>query len=129
MDTDLSISRDRFRLVPGWVYWSGMFLATAMTAGIAFHWTVNRIYVPVGHSLLLRYKGPSCHWEQKRHAPAIGPKRDKLVFSEKCAARAATSIAPFGTNGKFMKTSKSCRTSRNRHVSNGRCAVGRTIPG
>ena len=23
-----------------------------------FHWTVNRVYVPEGHSLLLRYKGP-----------------------------------------------------------------------
>ena len=24
----------------------------------AFHWTINRIYVPQGHSLMLRYKGP-----------------------------------------------------------------------
>jgi hypothetical protein len=27
-------------------------------AGFLFHWTVNRIYVDPGHSLLLRYKGP-----------------------------------------------------------------------
>lgn len=27
-------------------------------AGTAFHWTVNRVYVPEGQSLLLRYKGP-----------------------------------------------------------------------
>ncbi len=26
--------------------------------GLAFHWTVNRVYVPEGQSLLLRYKGP-----------------------------------------------------------------------
>jgi hypothetical protein len=23
-----------------------------------FNWTVNRVYVPEGHSLMLRYKGP-----------------------------------------------------------------------
>jgi len=27
-------------------------------AGLGFHWTVNRVYVPEGMSLLLRYKGP-----------------------------------------------------------------------
>ena len=27
-------------------------------AGLAFHWTVNRVYVPEGFSLQLRYKGP-----------------------------------------------------------------------
>lgn len=26
--------------------------------GTIFHWSVNRIYVPEGHSLMLRYKGP-----------------------------------------------------------------------
>ncbi len=27
-------------------------------AGAVFHWTVNRVYVPEGQSLMLRYKGP-----------------------------------------------------------------------
>ena len=26
--------------------------------GLGFLWTVNRVYVPEGHSLMLRYKGP-----------------------------------------------------------------------
>lgn len=33
-------------------------LAIILGFGIAFHWTVNRIYVPEKHSLMLRYKGP-----------------------------------------------------------------------
>src|SRR4051795_7097216 len=41
------------------------FIAAAAVAALAlvlfalgFHWFVNRVYVPPGHSLLLRYKGP-----------------------------------------------------------------------
>src|SRR5262249_40315580 len=35
------------------------FAAVALVLGaLAFHWMVNRVYVPPGHSLLLRYKGP-----------------------------------------------------------------------
>ncbi len=33
-------------------------LTSLLVAYGVFEWTVNRIYVPVGHSLLLRYKGP-----------------------------------------------------------------------
>lgn len=33
-------------------------LGTAVIGYEAFEWSINRIYVPVGHSLLLRYKGP-----------------------------------------------------------------------
>lgn len=33
-----------------------------MLAGLAFHWTVNRYYVPPGYSLQLRYKGPLVMW-------------------------------------------------------------------
>ena len=29
-----------------------------LIAGTCFHWGVNRVYVPEGQSLLLRYKGP-----------------------------------------------------------------------
>ena len=30
----------------------------ALTGSLFFHWTINRIYVDEGYSLLLRYKGP-----------------------------------------------------------------------
>jgi regulator of protease activity HflC (stomatin/prohibitin superfamily) len=33
-------------------------LACALVAYETFQWTINRVYVPVGYSLLLRYKGP-----------------------------------------------------------------------
>ena len=37
----------------------GLFAAgCVLIAYGSFEWTINRIYVPVGHSLLLRYKGP-----------------------------------------------------------------------
>ncbi len=35
-----------------------MLLAFVLIAGAGFHWTVNRVYVPEGQSLMLRYKGP-----------------------------------------------------------------------
>lgn len=36
----------------------GLALTALLVVGLIFHWTVNRVYVPEGHSLLLRYKGP-----------------------------------------------------------------------
>ena len=33
-------------------------LASILAGYVAFDWTINRVYVPVRHSLLLRYKGP-----------------------------------------------------------------------
>ena len=33
-------------------------LGSILLAYVTFDWTINRVYVPVGHSLLLRYKGP-----------------------------------------------------------------------
>lgn len=36
----------------------GMALVILLVVVGIFHWTVNRVYVPEGHSLLLRYKGP-----------------------------------------------------------------------
>lgn len=36
----------------------GLALVLLLLLGLIFHWSVNRIYVPDGHSLLLRYKGP-----------------------------------------------------------------------
>ncbi len=45
-------------LIAGVVLWQG------------FDWTVNRIYVPEGKSLLLRYKGPLLFtWGNKYAAP------------------------------------------------------------
>ena len=41
-------------LVPGLV----ALALIAVCGATVFHWTVNRVYVPVGKSLLLRYKGP-----------------------------------------------------------------------
>lgn len=44
-----------------WVKRIGAAAVVALVLGIGllgFHWFVNRIYVPPGHSLLLRYKGP-----------------------------------------------------------------------
>src|SRR5262245_5104903 len=46
------------------------FAAVAIGLGaLAFHWTVNRIYVPPGHSLLLRYKGPLLFGSRKTAQP------------------------------------------------------------
>jgi regulator of protease activity HflC (stomatin/prohibitin superfamily) len=36
---------------------------------LGFHWFVNRIYVPPGHSLLLRYKGPLLFGSRKTAQP------------------------------------------------------------
>lgn len=33
-------------------------LVAALLVALGFHWTINRVYVPEGHSLRLRYKGP-----------------------------------------------------------------------
>lgn len=41
-------------------------LAVAMGA---FHWTINRVYVPVNHSLKLRYKGPILFGQAKQAKP------------------------------------------------------------
>ncbi|MEM9412241.1 MAG: band 7 protein, partial [Planctomycetota bacterium] len=35
-----------------------MAVLVVVAACFAFHWTVNRVYVPQGQSLLLRFKGP-----------------------------------------------------------------------
>lgn len=37
---------------------AGLLLVMMLLAGVWFHWTINRVYVPVGKSLQLRYKGP-----------------------------------------------------------------------
>ena len=53
-----------------------MFAALLLYEG--FDWTVNRIYVPEGKSLLLRYKGPLFFtWDNKYAEPATSPKRAK----------------------------------------------------
>lgn len=36
----------------------GLIGGMVLVAGVWFHWTINRVYVPVGQSLQLRYKGP-----------------------------------------------------------------------
>jgi hypothetical protein len=41
-----------------WIAISAAALAAALLLYEAFDWTINRIYVPEGQSLLLRYKGP-----------------------------------------------------------------------
>src|SRR5262249_11529265 len=52
-----------------------LYAALAFTAfalvllGLGFHWFVNRIYVPPGHSLLLRYKGPLLFGSRKTATP------------------------------------------------------------
>jgi len=44
----------------------GIFFLLLLGAGFgAFHWTINRVYVPAGKSLLLRYKGPLLFGEKK----------------------------------------------------------------
>jgi hypothetical protein len=55
------------------------FIATALMAGLLalvlgfwFHWTINRFYVPVGKSLLLRYKGPLVFGNLIGHSPTAG---------------------------------------------------------
>ncbi len=46
------------RLIPRLVVWSVFAVLALLATGVIIQWTYNRIYVPVGSSLLLRYKGP-----------------------------------------------------------------------
>ncbi len=46
------------RLIPRIVVFSVFAILTLLASGVIIQWTYNRIYVPVGSSLLLRYKGP-----------------------------------------------------------------------
>ena len=43
-----------------------MFVASMLFLALAFHWTVNRVYVSEGQSLMLRYKGPLVFGERNR---------------------------------------------------------------
>ena len=40
-------------------------ILTVVFVAVAFHWTVNRVYVPEGKSLRLRYKGPLVFGQRK----------------------------------------------------------------
>ncbi len=46
------------RLIPRLIVFTVFALLAIFTSGVIIQWTYNRIYVPVGSSLLLRYKGP-----------------------------------------------------------------------
>ncbi len=50
--------------------WPRLLLSLLIAAAIyqGFHWTVNRIYVPEGYSLVLRYKGPLLFGSRKTAA-------------------------------------------------------------
>jgi regulator of protease activity HflC (stomatin/prohibitin superfamily) len=59
-------------------------LVLAFLAFEAFDWTVNRIYVPAGQSLLLRYKGPLIFsWDNHYAAPGHFAQEGEIgVFEE-----------------------------------------------
>jgi hypothetical protein len=61
-----------------WIVLGASFLAVAgFVAYQGFDWTVNRYYVPDGHSLLLRYKGPLIMtWTGKYAAPGQFARHD-----------------------------------------------------
>lgn len=48
-----------------------------------FHWTVNRVYVPEGYSLLLRYKGPLLFGERKMAKPGYFAQDGEIGILEK----------------------------------------------
>ena len=46
-----------------------LLLLAVIGVGLFFHWTVNRVYVPEGQSLLLRYKGPLMFGKRESATP------------------------------------------------------------
>jgi regulator of protease activity HflC (stomatin/prohibitin superfamily) len=50
------------------LFLGGAFVALLLLAG-GLHWTINRVYVPEGHSLRLRYKGPLLFGSRKSATP------------------------------------------------------------
>lgn len=61
-------------------------IALSVIAGLAllsFHWFVNRIYVPPGHSLLLRYKGPLLFGSRETAQPGFWAKEGQIGVLEK----------------------------------------------
>ncbi len=45
---------------------SGIVATILLLTGLVFHWTINRVYVDEGQSLMLRYKGPLIFGERKQ---------------------------------------------------------------
>jgi hypothetical protein len=70
----------RFRLnIASWVV---LAIAGAVALWQAFDWTVNRIYVPEGYSLLLRYKGPLIFVGSQEHAEDRFAKEGEIGIRE-----------------------------------------------
>lgn len=52
-------------------------------AAFLFHWTIDRIYVPEGHSLQLRYKGPLIFGDRIQAEPGMWAKEGQMGILEK----------------------------------------------
>ena len=50
--------------------------------GFGLHWTVNRVYVPAGMSLQLRYKGPLLFGDRQEAEPGEFAKADEIGIQE-----------------------------------------------
>ena len=81
-------------------------LTMALIAGVfGYHWTVNRVYVPEGQSLMLRYKGPLVFGRRARRKPDIGPRKARSACWKSSAAPAVTFIVRSGGSGPWWTTS------------------------
>jgi len=52
-------------------------------AAFMFHWTIDRIYVPEGQSLQLRYKGPLIFGQRIQAEPGMWAKEGQMGILEK----------------------------------------------
>ena len=110
--------------------WVGLAAFWIIVAGIwSFHWTVSRVYVPEGKSLLLRYKGSLLFGTRKTaaagHVCRLRARRERHART-RCAVPAATSIVRSGGNARWSRTrsSQPGEVGR-RHQQPGRQPAGR----
>ena len=87
------------------IMWVGVAAFWIFVAGLAFQWTVSRVYVPEGKSLLLRYKGSLLFGRSNNAPPGASPimKKVKAACSSSCGGLAAISTARSGGNAHSSK--------------------------
>jgi hypothetical protein len=85
----------------------------ALTVWQTVAWTVNRISVPPGQSLLLRYKGPLLLGRGQSPRPGYLARRDPLEVGvmEQLLGPAGISTARFGGSGPWSMTFSSSRVN------------------
>ena len=71
----------------------GFLAVAALAVGIVLHWTINRVYVPEGKSLRLRYKGPLVFGKRVEAKPGHFAQEGEILAEEVKSRRQAASVA------------------------------------